>query len=262
MSQLGMLYIRVFFAGSYAGVSGMAERKRLMAVQTATVSEIMKELMSRSSTRNAEMYRRHGAGGDVYGVSLVELRKLARRIRTDHVLALELWESGSFDARMLAVMIADPVRLSPETVDAWLGEVDYYVVADELAELISRSPIAREMMEKLMSSPSEYRRSCGYAALAAALKNGVEVPDEDCVRYLRTIEQEIHTSSGRARHSMNNAVIAIGIYKPAWSEEAQAAAARIGKVVVRGDTSCRTPDAGAYIRKALSRRKQAKDKER
>jgi hypothetical protein len=107
-----------------------------------------------------------------------------------------------------------------------------------------------------MSSPREYHRACGYAVLASALKNGVEVSDDYCRACLRTIEAEIHTSPNRARHSMNNAVIAIGIYKPACTEEAKATAARIGKVTVdHGDTACRTPDAVTYIQKALARRK-------
>ncbi len=227
-----------------------------MAVQTATASEMMKELMIWTSTQNVKVYRKHGAGGDLYGVSFADLRRLARRIKTDHVLALELWESGNVDARLLAAMIADPEELTPATVDSWIEDVDYYVLCDELAELISRSPMALETMDRFMASPREYYRACGYTVLASALKNGVDVPDEDCRRYLRTIEEEIHTSPNRARHSMNSAVIAIGIYKPACTEEAKATAARIGKVVVdHGDTACKTPDAVTYIQKALARRK-------
>jgi 3-methyladenine DNA glycosylase AlkD len=238
------------------GGPGRAERKRRMAVQTATVNEMMKELMVWTSAQNVKVYRKHGAGDDLYGVSFTDLRKLARRIRTDHVLALELWESGNVDARLLAAMIADPAELTPAIIDQWLEAVDYYMISDELAELISRSPIALEVMTRLMTSTREYHRACGYTALASALKNGVDVPDQDCRGYLFIIEEEIHTSPNRARHSMNNAVIAIGIYKPALTEEAMAAASRIGKVVVdHGDTACKTPDAFTYIEKNLARRK-------
>ena len=106
-----------------------------MAVQTATASEMMKELMIWTSAQNVKVYRKHGAGGDLYGVSFADLRRLARRIKTDHVLALELWESGNLDARLLAAMIADPEELTPATVDSWIEDVDYYVLCGELAEL-------------------------------------------------------------------------------------------------------------------------------
>ncbi|MEW6554425.1 MAG: DNA alkylation repair protein [Actinomycetota bacterium] len=228
-----------------------------MAVQTATAREMMKELMVWTSPQNVKVYRRHGAGDDLFGVSFADLRKLARRIRTDHVLALELWESGNVDARLLAAMIADPGELTPATLDSWIDDVDYYAISDELAELISRSPLALETVRRFTASPGEYRRACGYAALAAALKNGVDIPDDECRGYLRIIEEEIHASPNRARYSMNSAVIAIGVFKPALTADAKAAAARIGKVVVdHGDTVCRTPDAATYIEKALARRKQ------
>jgi 3-methyladenine DNA glycosylase AlkD len=227
-----------------------------MAVQTATVGEMMKELMALTSVQNVKIYKKYGAGGDLYGASFADLRRLAKRIKTDHVLALELWESGNVDARLLAAMIADPEELTPATIDSWIENVDYYVICDELADLISRSPIALETMDRFAASSREYNRACGYTVLASALKNGVDVPDDDCRRYLHTVEEEIHTSPNRARYSMNDAVIAIGIYRPACTAEAMATAARIGKVTVdHGDTACKTPDAATFIQKALVRRK-------
>jgi 3-methyladenine DNA glycosylase AlkD len=221
-----------------------------------TYTEVMKELSYRGSAQNVKVYRRHGANGDLFGVSFKDLRKLAKHIGKDHDLTLELWESGNIDAQLLAAMAADPEKLTSSTVNKWIEDVDYYVISDELAELISRSPIALEVMEQLIASPREYYRACGYTVLALALKNGVYVPDEDCRRYLRNIEAEIHDSANRARYAMNNAIIAIGVYNPALSAEAETTASRIGKVVVEHrDTSCKTPDAVAYIHKALERKK-------
>ena len=225
-----------------------------MADRVVTCREVIKELRSKGTAQNAKIYRRHGAGDDVYGVSFAELRKMAKRIGKDHVLALELWDNGNADARILATMIADPEELEPSTVNEWIRDVDYYVLSDQLAELVAKSPIAPTEMVQLMGSPGEFHRACGYAVLASALKNGVEVPDEDCRNYLRTIESEIHNSPNRARYAMNNAVIAIGVFKPSLTATAKAAAGRIGKVVVdHGETSCKTPDAVSYIQKSLSR---------
>lgn len=245
--ERGILYHRGPFAG---------RKKKTVAAKLITYAEVMKELRAKGTAQNVKVYSRHGAGENLYGVSFADLRKLARRIGKDHDLALRLWDSGSEDARILATMIADPQDLKTSTVNKWIKGVHYYVLSDQLAELISRSPIAIAKMEQLMSSRGEFQRACGYAVLASALKNGVDVPDEDCRRYLRVIEAEIHASPNRARYSMNNAVIAVGIYKPSLTREAEAAAARIGKVVVdHGDTSCRTPDAVTYIHKSLARKK-------
>jgi 3-methyladenine DNA glycosylase AlkD len=227
-------------------------------VETVMTSrEALKELKSKGTAQNVKIYRRHGAVGNIYGVSFTDLRKLAKRIKKDHALALKLWDSGNMDARILATMIADPSQLKPSTVNDWIRDVDYYVLSDQLAELISASPIAIDKMQQLMASPREYYRACGYTVLASALKNGIDVSDEDCRRFLETIEAEIHSSPNRSRYAMNNAVIAIGIYKPALTADAKAAAARIGKVVVdHGETSCKTPEAVPYIEKALARQKK------
>jgi 3-methyladenine DNA glycosylase AlkD len=228
-----------------------------VAERVVTSREVLKELKSKGTAQNVKVYKRHGAGDNLYGVSFADLRKLAKRIKKDHALALELWDSGNMDARILATMIADPSQLKPATVSDWIRDVDYYVLSDQLAELISESPIALSKMQQLMASSREYYRACGYAVLASALKNGIDVPDGDCRRYLNAIEAEIHSSPNRARYAMNNAVIAIGTYKPALTGEAKAAAARIGRVVVdHGDTSCKTPDAVPYIEKALARRRR------
>jgi len=222
---------------------------------TVTYTEVMKELRAKGTAQNVKVYRRHGAGEDLYGVSFASLRGLAKRVGTDHDLALQLWDSGNVDARILAEMIADPQEIKPSTVNRWINDIHYYVLSDQLAELVSRSPIALKEMEQLMASPEEFRRACGYTVLESALKNGVAVPDEDCRRYLRIIEDEIHGSPNRARYSMNNAIIAIGTYKPSLAREAEETAARIGKVVVdHGDTSCKTPDAVTYIHKSLARK--------
>ncbi|MBN2027642.1 MAG: DNA alkylation repair protein [Actinobacteria bacterium] len=227
-----------------------------MAGKVITYAEVMKEMRAKGTAQNVKVYRRHGAEGDLFGLSFASLRKLGKRIGKDCELALRLWDSGNDDARILATMIADPRELKPSTVDKWIKDVHYYVLSDQLAELISRSPIALEKMEQLMDSSGEFQRACGYTMLASALENGVAVPDKDCRRYLRVIEAEIHTSPNRARYCMNNAVIAVGVYKPSLTREAEATAARIGKVVVdHGDTSCRTPDAVTYIRKSLVRKK-------
>ena len=74
----------------------------------ATDTEILAELESLGSEQARKTYRRHGVGENQFGVSYSALGKLKKRIKTDHELALKLWESGNHDARILATMIADP----------------------------------------------------------------------------------------------------------------------------------------------------------
>ena len=110
-------------------------------------------------------------------------------------------------------------------------------------------------MRAWMRSPEETRREVGYGILTARLRDDASsVSDADALKVLATIEKEIHRSPNWARRAMNGALIGIGVYKPALRKKAIEAAKRIGKVEVdHGETSCKTPDAVAYIGKALSR---------
>jgi 3-methyladenine DNA glycosylase AlkD len=140
--------------------------------------------------------------------------------------------------------------------DQWLKDIRYGLLADMFGGLIARSKLAAGKRKKWTRSRQEYVRLCGYALLAATLKDAPDqLTDDACREYLETIERQIHQSPNLARHAMNTALIAIGIYKPALRDQALAAAQRIGRVDVdHGQTSCTTPDAASYIRKAASRR--------
>ena len=219
--------------------------------------EALDTLKSLGTEQNRKTYRRHGAGEDVYGVSFAHLKELKKKIRTDHDLAVALWESGNHDARMLAGLIADPKRLDARTLDAWAQGLRNYVETDMLGNIASKSPHARETMARWIASDEEWIASAGWRILAYVAMDGDALPDEYFERFLSTIERDINESQNRVRHEMNNALIAIGIRNPALQEKACAAAARIGKVEVdHGETGCKTPDAAGYIRKTLERKKK------
>lgn len=220
------------------------------------LQEAMKTLESMGTEQNRKIYRRHGAKEPLFGVSFANLAKLKKKIKTDHALAEGLWATRNADARTLALMVADPARLTLEQAERWVREVDHSMLNCYLPCLVARTPFGRRKMEEWTASPAEYVRECGYNLLGSFLKEGAPVSDADGRRYLVRIEKEIHGSPNRARYAMNNALIALGIYKPSLEKEAIAAAKRIGKVEVdHGETACQTPDAVAYIQKAKKRQK-------
>lgn len=221
------------------------------------VQEALDTLKSLGTEQNRKIYRRHGAGEDVYGVSFAHLKDLKKKIKTDHDLAVALWNSGNHDARMLAGMIADPKRLDAGTLDTWAKGLRNYVETDALGDMASRSPHAREAMERWMAADGEWNASAGWRVLSSVAMNGEGLPDEYFEGFLVTIERDIHSSPNRVRHAMNGALIAIGIRNPALEKKAIAAAKRIGKVEVdHGETGCKTPEAIGYIKKTLERKRK------
>jgi 3-methyladenine DNA glycosylase AlkD len=220
-----------------------------------TVDQVMARLKKLGKPQTAAIYKRHGSGDNVFGVLTSELVKIQKKIQRDHALALRLWKTGNAEARVLALQVADPEKLTVAEADGFVNDAASYYVGCYIGPLVGRSPIAAGRMRAWMESSKEFVRECGYALFSSRLKDDADsISDADCEAILGVIEKEIHGSPNRARYSMNGALISIGVYKPSLRGKAVEAAKRIGKVEVdHGETGCKTPDAVTYIAKASKR---------
>lgn len=219
--------------------------------------EVLATLKKLGKPQTAAIYRRHGSGEQVFGVLTSEIGKLQKKIKVNHALAMELWKTGNAEARVLALQVADPEKLTRSDADGLVKDGPVRFIGCYLSGLLARSPIAEETMRAWMKSPDELRREMGYGILGVRLKDDADsISDADAERVLATIEKEIHRSPNWARYAMNGALISIGVFKPALRKKAIGAAKRIGKVEVdHGETNCKTPDAVPYIEKASKRRR-------
>ena len=185
------------------------------------LQEVLQELEKAGTPQNRKVYARHGVGPNMYGVSYGRLRALAKRIRTDHALAQELWETGNHDARVLATMIADPASAPPVQIDRWVRDLDNYVIADAFSEFVSRTPHMRAKAEKWMPAREEWIGRTGWrlATYLAMQEAGLE--DGYFEELLATIESEIRRRANRVRDAMNGAIvtIAVSLFTPAPSED-------------------------------------------
>ena len=217
----------------------------------------LRELESLGTAQNRKIYRRHGVGENLFGVSYANQNKLAKEIKRNHSLARELWTSGNHDARILATMIADPSQTDALLLDSWVTDLDSYVVTDAFSGLAGKTALAYEKAEEWTRHEAEWPGRAGWHLIAHLAMKNPDLPDAYFTALLAAIEGEIHDRKNRVRDAMNNALIAIGIRNDALEQPALAAAARIGKVEVdHGETGCKTPDAVEYIRRTLARRRQ------
>lgn len=221
------------------------------------LQQAMQELEALGTARNRKIYRRHGVGDNLFGVSYANQRRLAKAIRRNHALAGELWATGNHDARVLATLVADPAQAGAALLDAWVADLDNYVVTDAFAGWVGETSLAYDRAETWRRAAAEWPGRAGWCLVAHLALKDRDLPDDYFAARLAVIEKEIHTRKNRVRDAMNNALIAIGIRNDALEPLALAAAARIGKVPVdHGETGCQTPDAADYIRRTLARRRQ------
>jgi 3-methyladenine DNA glycosylase AlkD len=220
-----------------------------------TVQSVMAELKAKGSEKTRKTYARHGMDASrVYGVSVADLKTIARTIRKQQELACELFTTGNMDAMYLAGMVADGAKLTPRQLnDLAANAVGLQMISEYTVPWMAvENADGRALALEWMASKNEAIAASGWASYAGLL---AVTPDEkldlaEIERLLAKIEKEIHTAPNRARHWMNNFVIHVGGYVQPLSKQAKSVAKKIGAVSVdMGDTACKVPDALAYIEK-------------
>ena len=211
----------------------------------------LKELEAAGSEQTRKTYARHGVKPPMYGVNYPTFTKLKKLIKTDHVLAKQLWATGNHDARILATMIAEPAQMNEAELESWVAALDNYVLTDAVAKVAAESTYAMKKMQQWTRSTDEWTSSAGWRIMAA-MAGDRSLADNFFDPYLTRIEKEIHEAPNRTRYAMNGAVIAIGSRGGGAMTKAVTVAKRIGPVEVdHGDTGCETPEAVSYIKKVL-----------
>lgn len=219
------------------------------------IGEALAALEAAGTEQNRKVYARHGVGPSMYGVSSQEIGNLAKRIGHDHELALRLWATGNHDARVLATRVADPARFLRSELEAWVAEIDNYVLTDAFSGLVAGSPHARSLVDQWRDDPREWAGSCGWNLVALLADREKAIPESFFESCLQRIGARIRYAPNRVRHSMNQALIAIGVRNESLHRLAVQAAERIGVVEVdHGETSCETPAAIPYMQKILAHR--------
>ncbi|PAW81693.1 MAG: DNA alkylation repair protein [Pedosphaera sp. Tous-C6FEB] len=219
-----------------------------------TLAQTLQQLEAAGSAQTRKTYARHGIGPNMFGVSYATLGKLTRAIKRDQALALGLWASGNHDARVLATMIADPAQATVAQLHGWVGACENCALVGAVATFTATTAVAADLAAEWCADPREFVAVAGWDVVAK-LALASSLPDAHFATCLKTVEREIHAAPNYVRYAMNGAVIAIGVRNSKLEQLAVAAAKRIGKVEVdHGDTSCRTPDAVAYIAKTKAHR--------
>lgn len=219
--------------------------------------EAMDQLEEFGTEQNRKVYGKHGVKNEMFGVSYANLATLGKKIKVDHKLATQLWNTKNHDAQILATMIADPVQMEGAQVENWADDLDNYVITDAFAKLVKLMDPAKDIAEKWIKTDDEWRGSVGWQIISA-LTAKENLDDKYFETHLKFIETKIHKQKNRVRYAMNGALINIGARSEDLEEKALTVAEKIGEVkVMHGETGCKTPDAAEYISKVKEHKKKA-----
>jgi 3-methyladenine DNA glycosylase AlkD len=222
---------------------------------TPTASSILAELKAKGKESARKIYARHGMDADrVYGVSVADLKLIAKTIRGQQALAAELYATGIMDAMYLAGMVADGAKLTAAQLNEWLAQAEGLQMVGEytIPWLTVENAKAHDLALKWMKSKKEHIAAAGWCTYAGLLatKPDEELDLAEIQTLLDTVVKQIHTAPNRVRQTMNLFVISVGGYVKPLLKQAKEAARQIGEVTVdMGETACKVPLATAYIEK-------------
>lgn len=196
----------------------------------ARVDAVLDQLRAQASPRIlAEMGPRYGLVVDkALGVPMAKMQAVARPLAPDHALAQTLWATGCYEARMVACMIADPARVTPQEMDAWRLDFDNWGIVDTVCfKLWDQVPHAHGKIAQWASLNDEFGRRAGYALLACCALHG-NGSDGDFLAGLKLIETGATDGRNFVKKGVNWALRAIGgKTSPVLRAEARALAARL-----------------------------------
>jgi len=173
-----------------------------------TKAEVQSQLQAWADPKMREVNLKHGASDSHLGVNLSKLRGLAKEIKSDHALGLELWATGQDEAQCLATLILKPKQLSLEELDRMASEAKYVKVADWLvANILKNSPAANDLRERWMSSDTELVARMGWSLATDWIKKH----PEDAEKYLGMIERDMKSAGFHQQETMNFCLIEIGV---------------------------------------------------
>jgi len=146
-----------------------------------------------------------------YGVPIPVLRRMAQELGKSHSLALELWESGIHEARILASMIDVPDKVANNQMQKWVKDFDSWDVCDQCcSNLFDKTKTAYQKASEWSSRREEFAKRAGFALMAALAVHDEEAPNAKFLKLLKAIKREANDDRNFVRKAVNWALRQIG----------------------------------------------------
>jgi 3-methyladenine DNA glycosylase AlkD len=219
-------------------------------VTGTNVDELLAELAALEDPRAREVNQKHG---DDHGVNLGKLRAVAKRLKTQQELAVELWRTGDTAARLLALLICRPKAFGRDDLDAMLRESRTPKVHDWLVNyVVKKSPHAEDLRVAWTADPDPVVASAGWALTTERVAKNPE--GLDLAGLLDVIEAEMEDAPDRLQWAMNHCLAQIGIEHAEHRARAMDIGERLG--VLRDyptPPNCTSPFAPVWITEMVRR---------
>jgi 3-methyladenine DNA glycosylase AlkD len=220
---------------------------------TRTLEEILRQLESLGDESVRAHNAKNGAGDNQFGVKHGDIRLLAKKIGSDHELALSLWETGNVDAQLLAILLIKPKDLSAKEVDRLVRSVTIPWVADWLNNYVVKQHTDKETLrQEWLATDDRWAARAGWHLTAERVAKNPEGLDLPAL--LDRIESEMGDADSAVQWTMNSTLAEIGIHAPKLRKRAITIGEKLG--VYRDypvSKGCTSPFAPIWINYMVSR---------
>lgn len=218
-----------------------------------TLKATLARLESLGDERVRAQNFRNGAGDNQFGVRLGDIRKLAATIKADHALALSLWKTGNVDARLLAILVMAPKKLSGDELDRMVRSVGCAQVAEWFnSYVVKKHPEKEGFRRRWMDDDDSWAARAGWGLTSERIGKNPEGLDLPAL--LDRIEAEMGEAAPERQWTMNFCLAGVGIHFPEHRERAIAIGEALGVYreypVSKG---CTSPFAPIWIKEMVRR---------
>src|ERR1051326_6470751 len=189
-----------------------AEKRSSKRWRAMTLEQVIALLREHANPQAVQGMARFGISStQTLGVSIPTLRRIAKDISRDHLLALELWRSGIHEARILASMIADPRLVSPEQTEEWVNDFDSWDICDQVCgNLFDKTAYAYHKALEWPHREQEFVRRAGFVLMAELAVHDKRAADEAFVPFFPLIKQYATDERNCVKKAVNWALRQIG----------------------------------------------------
>ena len=186
-------------------------------------------LKSHSTKATREGMARYAIPSDhAYGVAVRDIKALGKILGKNQALAVDLWATGVYEARMLVSFVADPAQLTQAQMDRWCRDFDNWAICDAMCfNLFDRSPHAWTMVDKWSKRRAEFEKRTAFALLWSLSVHDKSAADERLIKGLGLIEREATDERNFVKKAVNMALRATGKRNRALRAAAVAVARRL-----------------------------------
>jgi 3-methyladenine DNA glycosylase AlkD len=177
-----------------------------------TLQQTLQALRRLGNAANIEGMKRYKIlSKKAFGVSAPNIRSIAKTIGCNHVLAIQLWNSGYHEAKILAAIIADPMKADVTLLDRWVEELENWAQCDACCtELFQKTSFAFKLPVRWVKSDQEFVRRAGIVMIAVLSVHHKKASDKDLEQFFPLLKRYSTDQRSFVKKAVNWAVRQIG----------------------------------------------------